>query len=249
MARRTGGNEAAYGTLARELRDAILRDEFKDGRPLPTEAELASTYSVSRQTVRRAFLELVNEGLVTRVPGRGTFVSDPDEKYLRQVGSIEDLMALSIDTEMEIVHPLGHQADIDAAGRLQLTSDFVYSMTFLRRHHETPFCVTTVYVPPTIGKRLLQSTELPAAGRTSTLTVVGLIDTLFDDPVVEADQSITAVAADADLAKVLNCGVGEPLLRVDRVYSTANGTPVELAISYFLPRHYTYRVRLRRTAR
>jgi DNA-binding GntR family transcriptional regulator len=64
--------------------------------------------------------------------------------------------------------------------------------------------------------------------------------------VAEAEQSITAVAATAEVADRLGCAVGDPLLRVDRIYLTSDGVPVELAISYFLPEHYSYRVRLRR---
>jgi DNA-binding GntR family transcriptional regulator len=37
------------------------------------------------------------------------------------------------------------------------------------------------------------------------------------------------------------------MLRVDRLYSDASGTPVELAVSHFLPEQYTYRVTLRRS--
>jgi len=92
-----------YGVLAASLRDAILRGEFARGIQLPTEAELAVTNSVSQQTVRRAMQELVYEGLVFRVPGRGTYAVEESDRYLRHVGSVEDLMSLSLDTECEIV--------------------------------------------------------------------------------------------------------------------------------------------------
>ena len=57
--------------VAREVRNRILHGDYADGRRLPTEAELAERHGVSRQTVRRAFQDLVADGMVYRVPGGG----------------------------------------------------------------------------------------------------------------------------------------------------------------------------------
>ena len=238
--------EAAYAMLARTLRGAILQGRYADGVRLPTEAELATEYRVSRQTVRRAFHDLVAEGMVRRVPGRGTFAAPRQGPYLRQFGSVEDLMGLSIDTTLEVVSPLRRQVDIDAASRLRLDSDAVYRVLFRRRHNEVAFCLTTVYVPPAIGATLAGLPELSATGALSEATVIGLIDTHTGHPVAEAEQSITAVAATDMLTIYLDCERGDPLLRVDRSYADTTGQLVELATSYFLPEHYSYRVKLRR---
>ena len=63
----------AYRTLAARIRDAIRNGEYADGRQLPTEEQFAASYSVSRQTVRRAMQDLVSEGIIYRVAGRGTY--------------------------------------------------------------------------------------------------------------------------------------------------------------------------------
>ena len=65
----------AYRTLAAQIRNAIRNGEYADGRQLPTEEQLAASYSVSRQTVRRAMQDLVSEGIIYRVAGRGTYRS------------------------------------------------------------------------------------------------------------------------------------------------------------------------------
>jgi GntR family transcriptional regulator len=239
--------EAAYRVLARELRSALLQRRYADGNRLPTEAELAAEYRVSRQTVRRAFHDLVAEGLVNRVPGRGTFAAPRDGQYLRQFGSIEDLMGLSLDTQLETLRPLRRQVDLDAAGRLRLDSDAVHSVVFRRLHHGEPFCRTTVHLHPTAGAALADVPELATVGARSEVTVIGLLDTRLPHPIAEAEQSITAAAADPELAAALGCPPGSPLLRVDRLYLTTDGRPVELAISHFLPEQYSYRVKLRRS--
>ncbi|MEU9547320.1 GntR family transcriptional regulator [Streptomyces mirabilis] len=242
----SGGRESAYHKLARELRDAILRQDYADGARLPTEAELADQHQVSRQTVRRAFQDLVAEGMVYRVPGRGTFAAHRDEQYLRQFGSVDDLMGLSLDTTMEVISPIQRKVDLEAAGRLHMTSDRVHRLAFVRLHDDVPFCLTTVFLPSAVGKLLEEVPEVAQSGTRSTLTIISLLDRLLPQPIAEAEQSITVGTASPEIAEHLHCKPHQPLLRIDRVYLSTHGDPVELAISYFLPEHYSYRVRLRR---
>lgn len=248
MAERTR-RESIYLRLADELRTAILRQDFPQGVRLPTEAELADRFGISRQTVRRAFQDLVAEGLVHRVPGRGTFATPREEQYLRQFGSVDDLMSLSVDTRMHVVTPLHHRVDVDAAGRLGLRSDRVHQVEFLRLHDGTAFCHTAVFLPPEVGRLLESVPELAEPGAAGAATVIGLLDQRLPEPIAEAEQSITVATAGAGIAGHLGCEPGRALLRIDRVYRSAAGRLVELAVSHFLPEHYSYRVRLRRGGR
>lgn len=243
----TGRHESAYKEVARTLRTAILQREYAYGVRLPTEAQLSDRYGVSRQTVRRAFHDLVSEGLVYRVRGRGTFAASKEGRYLRQFGSVEDLMGLSVDTTLVLLSPLHREINVDAASRLRLDSDAVYELSFLRTHEGMTFCHTAVWLPPTIGRELEPVSELTEVGTTSTVTVIGLIDTRTKRPIAEADQSITATAASPGIARQLGCQEGKPVLRIDRMYYDTAGHPLELAVSHFLPEQYSYRVRLRRS--
>lgn len=240
--------ESAYQRLARELRTAVLQREY-EGVRLPTEAELAASRGISRQTVRRAFQDLVAEGMVYRVPGRGTFAAPRGEQYLRQFGSVDDLMGLSLDTTMRLVTPLHRRVHLDAAGRLGLRSDRVHAVVFQRLHERTPFCVTAVYLPPHVGELVEPVPELARAGARSEATIIGLLDGRLPDPIAEAEQSITVDQAGEEVAGQLGCEPGRALLRIDRLYRSTTGQPVELAVSHFLPEHYSYRVRLRRNVR
>ncbi len=201
---------SAYRMLAASLRDAIRNGEYAGGRRLPTEQQLSARHLVSRQTVRRAMQDLVSEGIIYRVAGRGTYPVADADRYLRQFGSVQDLMALSLDTECEVITPLRHVVDVASASRLRLPSDEVYTVRLVRRHGAVPFCHTTVFLPPRIG------------------------------------ELITAAAAPPLAAQHLDCRPGDPVLRVDRLYTDDAAGPVELAVSYFDPAHYSYRVRLRR---
>ncbi|MCV7344755.1 GntR family transcriptional regulator [Mycolicibacterium rhodesiae] len=236
--------EPAYQVLRQRLRDEIAAGAYPDGVRLPTESELVAEHGLSRQTVRRAFQDLVAEGVVYRVPGRGTYAN---RGYLRQLGSIEDLMSLSEDTSMEVLQGLSRRIDVTAASRLRLDHDVVYTVVFRRLHDGVPFVVTTVHLPESVARLVFDSAEL-TTGAVGTNTVIGVLEPHLDQPIDEAAQSITVAPADDPVAKALGCELNHPMLRVDRLYSDTTGTPVELSVSHFLPEQYTYRVTLRRSS-
>ncbi|MDQ2637307.1 MAG: GntR family transcriptional regulator, partial [Actinomycetota bacterium] len=161
--------------LREQLRDEIDAGRYRNGARLPTESDLVAAHGLSRQTVRRAFQDLVAEGVVYRVPGRGTYASDPGRRYLRQLGSIEDLMSLSDDTTMEVLSGLRRRVDVDAASRLRLDDDVVFSVGFRRLHDGVPFVATTVHVVPSAAAALSSAPGL-ADGAVGTQTVIGLLE-------------------------------------------------------------------------
>jgi GntR family transcriptional regulator len=239
---------SAYRQLAAGLRQAIAAGRYPDGQRLPTEAELVASTGLSRQTVRRAFQELVTEGVIYRVRGRGTFAVPGDGKCLRSSGSIDDLMALSLDTELQVVEPLHVLASLDVAEQLRTGDDAVMTMSFLRLHDGVPFCYTRVHVPTEIGRRLRDLPELARLaepGARARFTMISLVDRVSDRPIHSALQSATAVAASADIGRRLGCLAGLPVLRIDRLYRDRELNPLELAVNHFHPVRYSYRLQLR----
>ena len=61
--------------VERDLRQSILTGTWSPGEKLPPEAQILSRFKVSRTTLREALITLVNDGLIRRQPGVGTFVS------------------------------------------------------------------------------------------------------------------------------------------------------------------------------
>ena len=66
-----------YEQMMQHLRVAIRTGQYVPGQRLPSETELCQQFGVSRITARRAVQELVNEGLLERKQGKGTFVGYP----------------------------------------------------------------------------------------------------------------------------------------------------------------------------
>ena len=241
-------NEPSYRRLAATLREEVLSDAFGANDPLPTEQALTKAHGLSRQTVRRAYLELVSEGLIYRVPGRGTFVTPTSSRYRRAFGSVTDLMNLTLDTELEILSPLTGTFDEEIAARLQVTKRVLYALTFRRFHNNEVFCTTHVYLPQKVGALLESHEELLVEEERSAHTVIGLLES-HGVTIGEAEQTTTAVAASEMDAANLDCDAGDPLLHIERLYFDETGSPVELAISNFVPERFTHQLRLARDAR
>src|SRR4051812_20574632 len=84
-----------YYQLEEHIKGLIEEGVLKPGDVLPPEREYAEKYQISRMTVRQAFTQLVNEGYLFRLQGKGTFVAERKiEKTLQGIISFtEDMRA------------------------------------------------------------------------------------------------------------------------------------------------------------
>ncbi|MEZ8219852.1 regulatory protein, gntR family, partial [Candidatus Fervidibacteria bacterium JGI MDM2 JNZ-1-D12] len=72
-----GSSKLIYLQVKEALRASIERGELKQGEPLPGRIKLCEMFGTNRLTVDRAIRELVREGWLVTVKGKGTFVSHP----------------------------------------------------------------------------------------------------------------------------------------------------------------------------
>jgi GntR family transcriptional regulator len=238
--------EAAYRMLARDLRAHIAEAGDAGDTRLPTEAELAVQYGVSRQTVRQAFHELVAAGFVYRVRGKGTFTVPREAHYLNQFGSFEEFIALAPDMIFEVISKLEPEVNVGIAGTLHLSDDLVFGLLIRRLREQVPFAVSKIFFPPSVARVLASTQELTEVGSKSHATIINVLDERLDVPITDAVQSITAVAAPPEVVDLLHCEPGHPVLRIERIWSDRDGRPVEVAISHILSEFYSYRVKLKR---
>lgn len=100
------------------VRSAILRGEYKPGDLLPSQNEMCDKYGVSNHTVREAIGSLVHEGLLYRIQGKGTFVSERKLDKLT-LGFITSRMHRDFGTHYRLgysLHPLLLQHIEEKAG-------------------------------------------------------------------------------------------------------------------------------------
>ena len=93
----------AYSDLENDLRQDIMANRLAGGETIPTEKELMESYGIGRNTVRRALANLVEEGLLRKVHGCGTFVIPPEERTAKthtRKQSGRQILFLSLSTAM-----------------------------------------------------------------------------------------------------------------------------------------------------
>ena len=115
-----------YYQLENVLREKISSGAFLAGVRMPTEVELTKEYGVSRITVRQALQALTDEGLIERQQGRGTFIANRKTRVSRftgtihLTGSLDELIAMGMDTPVKVLEMNLVEADQHEAGLLQL---------------------------------------------------------------------------------------------------------------------------------
>lgn len=83
-----------YGQIKDQIKAAILRGEAAEGEALPSIRVLARDLRVSVITTTRAYADLVAEGFLINVPGKGYYVQPRDTELVREqvLREIEGLM-------------------------------------------------------------------------------------------------------------------------------------------------------------
>jgi GntR family transcriptional regulator of arabinose operon len=77
-----------YIQLKKEIQSWIYSGRFKSNEQLPSEHELSRLFSMSRQTVRQAVGEMVQEGLLYRIQGKGTYCSGSLQRRMNDTPTI-----------------------------------------------------------------------------------------------------------------------------------------------------------------
>jgi GntR family transcriptional regulator len=213
-----------------------LIDGAAPGTMLPTERELADTYGTSRTTVRQALTELVGEGRLDRVQGRGTFVAEPKLVHLRQLTSFsEDLGAR--DTRSELIDLTDEPADAAAAAHLELPlGAIVQRIERVRWVGEEPLAHETARLPAEIAVTAAELAEHGSLYRTLRerrhLTIAG------------ADDEVETALATPEEAALLGTEVGQPLLVVHRTAWDERGRIVEWTRSVFRGDRFRFQARI-----
>ncbi len=122
----------------REYVRGLVKDAAP-GSPAPSERELVHHFGVARMTVRQAMDALVVEGLLERIPGRGTFVAHPRREVGRLIGYTEEMARRGLLGESQTLLARREQAGPGVARALSITEgDAVIHWKRLRRADGVP---------------------------------------------------------------------------------------------------------------
>ncbi len=233
---------AAFSPLYQQIKSLLVqsleRGEWRPGEAIPSEMELASRFQVSQGTVRKAVDELAAENLLIRRQGKGTFVSTHQEPRVRfRFLRLAPIEGEPKPAQSKILDCKRLRASADMARRLELRAgDPLIMIRRLLSFSGVPTVVDYIYLPGALFKGLNSEILARYSG-----PLYGLFESEFGVSMVRAEESVRAVLADEERAKLLGVQPGSPLLQVDRTSYTYANRPVELRTGHYLTDQYYYR--------
>lgn len=227
----------------------VLREQLQEGRfaeGVPAEMLLAEQFGVGRVTVRRALEQLVEEGLIVRVAGRGTFPTARRNspaataakglvRPTRLAGLMENIVSASRSNTVKVLDWRVVEASGPVAEQLQVpVGSKVRKAVRRRSSREGPLSYITTWVPEDLARGITRQALADAP-----------ILQLLEDAGVElgrARQTISARQADAVVARELDVAIGTALLWVRRVVYDAQDRPVQWLEGLYRPDRYEYQM-------
>lgn len=217
-----------YYEIEQSLRERA--DRLEPDSPLPSEAELCEEFGVSRMTARAAVQRLVQDGLVYRVPGRGTFVAAA--RANRTAGHI-----LSFSDEMRRKGRVPSSRVIERRQRRATEVEErrlgVRDVVVLRRVRLAdgkPLVLEQAVFPADRVSDTLEG-DLEHESLFETLVTAGLVPT-------SGTAALAAEAATAEDARLLRVRKGAPLLVERRLIHDQDGKPLEWTESRYVGSRY-----------
>jgi GntR family transcriptional regulator len=218
-----------YYQLEQQLLERIKKRELRIGSRLPSEEELIAQSGLSRFTVRQALQELEKEGWVSRIRGKGTFVSEgkvPLSVAWQLLGFTEDMRRKGHRVESRIIENRLARATLESAAALKIKPHsnvvFVKRLRFLDGE---PYLVDFVWVRSDLcpGMEAIDLTD-QSLSRT--------LETRFGIRVHHARRTLSIARAKAPLARLLGVRPATPLFLLTDLGFTKDEAPIQFAKTY-----------------
>ena len=224
-----------YQQLYEILRGKIQRGEWQPGDLIPTESELIASYQISRNTVRQVLDMLVNEGLIYRQRGRGSFVAHPTlaQSMTRIVSFTEDMRQRGFNPGTQVLSASLIPASENIAGKLNLPPrEQLACLRRLRLADGEPMSIEESYLVYRYCPGVLEHDYAQQPLRETLEKDYGI-------HITSAKQVIQAMLAPAELAELLEIKPQNALLFIERVSYSPGKTPVEFLRLYYRADRYS----------
>lgn len=195
--------------------------------PILSERELATKYHVSRMTVRKAILFLIQDGYLYRDSNKGTFVADPKLKK-KNTAVIEDENELNYRIIYYAIKPT---SSIDVQKNLEINNDdYVVRMIRVVTKNDKPYCVEKIYQSryDISDEEFLEMTNWKK----------------FNASIEETrlTQKFIPMNVPVEYAHLLGLKVNTPIIMVENTYSTKEGKPLVYMKVYYNPNEKTIEI-------
>ena len=224
-----------YYQLKNDLIKKIVSGVWKTGECISSERELCEVYEVSRMTIRQAIGELVQEGILVRKKGKGTFVC---EQKINQ----KDMMSFT-----EMIKQSGRNLKtnvvdfkiIDTPDYIQdiFVLDKLYKITRQRVVDGEPIALEIVYIPVdycgSINEEMLEG------------SLYKILEG-FGYVISNSNSSIMAINVNNEMIRLLKCNENTPILKmISRIFTNTNKL-LFLEESYYKSDKFNFQVNISR---
>lgn len=228
-----------YQQIAADIASRISQEEWCIGDKIPSENELTDEYSASRVTIRQALAKLEDEGLIEKQRGRGAFVkSNPthitQNLYLPQVGMEAIPKMASADIQLSVV---------------------TNASQVVTSHLQVPAGTPLVYLQRSFlqGKKIIGINqawfplEMVPDMAEHPLINDSISDTLLERYGIHfgsVENYIESLILDARMSNILGTTSPSPALKINSIYTTEDGRPVEYSLTIWNGKDTRFHVQL-----
>ncbi len=228
-----------YFQVENLIKSYIKSGNWKSGEKIPSEQELCKMFDVSRNTVRKAISDLIEEGILYIEHGKGTFVphkmfNHPSERLL---GFSEEMKRKNVTPGAKIL--ISKLIDAPSFVRDVLKEKKVFNLKRLRLADDKPIAIENAYLPESKFPDLL-------SGFTAKSSLYETLRKKYGVQPYYATETIEASLPNGEETQLLKIKNDKPVLRIERRTFIKSGEIIEFVKAVYRADIYRITLNLRR---
>lgn len=220
-----------YIVVADHLRQEILEKQYVINEQLPQENAIADAYNVSRITVRKALDILVDENLIYRIQGSGTFVKD---NQAHETGSQESSLEIFDFSKFKVklLNFAVNKPNVKIMDQLNVNEfDFTYEIERLILDEEDVVALQKVYMPA----KIIQGMRMDVLNGSIYEFLTGELNMTLGSAI----RTISSEIANEDVMQTMGLKEKEPLLTMEQRSFLTSGQIFEYVYNYIRPSKFS----------
>lgn len=243
-----------YYQVSEILKEEIEARTWPPANMIPSEAELAKIFGVSRTVIRKALDALEDDGQVYRVKGKGTVVAPPKFRYeaiplardwKRETNTFRPHLARVVDGRRVVVGGL-----IGSLLKLPSSTE-VFELTLMHAIKDTPASLSQMFLRMDASTKLLKSSLSAEASPILRAKGPDILIQLAQDyglVVTEQEMTLEATRANEFESEMLLIAVGTPVFLVSSLEFKSGRSPVSYTRTVVRSDQFSFSIKLQRSA-
>lgn len=218
-----------YLQLKGSIKNAILTGVLKDKDKLPTEEFIGHVFNISRPVVRQAYQSLIDEGLITRHQGKGTFVNKKVHfsNIFFKKNFNEEVISKGFKPSSNILSiEIINREDVPAFSLELPPYPQYYVFRRVRKADDIPLAYEVFFLPTHIFKNVHQYIK-------NDMSITKVITEVYNFPNLLGECLISAIEVDESLMSILKTDPGSVAIKFDILHYNHNKVPIFFKLSYF----------------